>query len=386
MTSLLAPILWTLPWVVPPWVAVLRSMRSRSVEEFSPDVGDAPPVVSVIIPARNERRNIERCARSVLSSRYPALEVIVVDDHSTDGTGDAAREIARTDSRLRVVNAPPLPPDWFGKQWACATGAAEARGELLLFTDADTRHSEELLPRVMNAMRATGADLFSIAGHQETHSFWERVIQPQIFALLSMRYGGTEHVNAAKRAADVIANGQYILCRKEAYVALNGHESVRDRVAEDLALAQEFFRSGRRVVLMLATKLFSTHMYASLGEIIGGWRKNIYAGGRDAVLGGAAGRTLFPFVLVGVPLAALLPPIALVLGAAGILSGSWLVWSGIVVASALLFWIAVYRYIGEPVWYAALYPLGAAMFAYIAFGAVARGRHVQWKERSYVSR
>ncbi|MDB4873648.1 MAG: glycosyl transferase family 2 [Gemmatimonadetes bacterium] len=385
MTSLAVPLLWSLPWVVPPIAAAMRSRRSRALDEFSAVVPDPAPPVSVIIPARNERRNIERCVRSVLASRYPALEVIVVDDHSTDGTGEIAGDIARGDARLRVVPAPDLPAGWFGKQWACATGAAEARGELLLFTDADTRHGDDLLPRAVNAMRARGADLFTIAGHQETHSFWERVIQPQLFALLSIRYGGTEHVNDAKRPADVIANGQYILVRRDAYDAIGGHALVRDQVAEDLALAQEFFRAGRRVVLMLAMRQFSTHMYASLGEIVRGWRKNIYAGGRNAMLGGAAGRLAYPFVLIALPLTGLLPPLALVLSAAGVLSDAWMLWSAVVVAVALLFWIAVYRFIGEPVWYALLYPLGLAMLGYIAVGAVVKGRKVEWKERKYLS-
>jgi chlorobactene glucosyltransferase len=368
---------------VPLLVAMVRAISSRSLDDVPADVGATPPFVSAIIPARNERRNIEQCVRSLLGSRYPAFEVIVVDDHSADGTGDAARAIAHDDRRLRIVNAPDLPADWFGKQWACAAGASEARGELLLFTDADTRHAADLLPRAVNALEARNADLFTIAGHQEMHSFWERVIQPQMFALLSMRYGGTEHVTGAKRAEDVIANGQYILVRRAPYFALGGHERVRGRVAEDLALAQEFFRAGHRVVMMLALRQFSTHMYASLGEIVGGWRKNIFAGGRDAVLGGATGRVLYPFLLIAAPLAGLLPPVMLALSAAGVLSGAWLLWSAIVVGTSLMFWLAVYRVIGEALWYAALYPLGLALLAYIAIGSVLRGNRVTWKGRAY---
>ena len=113
-----------------------------------------PPFVSAIIPARNERRNIERCVRSVLSAHYPSFEVIVVNDHSTDGTDDVRAQRRAADARLRVVDAPDLPAGWFGKQWACTTGARAARGELLVFTDADTRHEPDLLPRAVNAMRA----------------------------------------------------------------------------------------------------------------------------------------------------------------------------------------------------------------------------------------
>jgi len=383
--SAVAPVLWTAPWVVPPIVALVRSLNSRSLDDV-PAVPPIPaPLVSVIIPARNEQRNIDRCVRSVLATRYPALEVIVVDDHSTDATGAIARAIARDDARLMVVDAPDLPDGWFGKQWACATGARVAHGGLLLFTDADTLHTPDLLSRAVNALRDRDAALLSLAGHQEMHSFWERIVQPQMFALLSIRYGGTEHVSHARRAEDVIANGQFILMRRDAYDAIGGHAAVRDRVAEDMALAQEFFRAGKRIVLFLALHQFSTHMYASLREVIDGWRKNIYAGGRHAALGGRAGRVAYPAVLIALPLAGLAPPVILLLAAAGALSSAWLLWSAIVVGASLVFWAATYRFMSESPAYALLYPLGLATVLYIAAGAIARGKRVEWKNRTYVS-
>jgi chlorobactene glucosyltransferase len=367
-------------------VALFRARRSRWLDDVAGTVATDAPLVSVVIPARNEQRNIERCVRSVLGSRYAPLEVIVVDDHSTDATGDIARAIAAVDARLRVITAPDLPPGWFGKQWACAAGAREARGSLLLFTDADTRHSDDLLPRAVNALRDGHADLLTIAGHQEMHSFWERVIQPQLFALIAIRFGGTEQVSNAKRAEDVIANGQFILVRRDAYDAVGGHECVRDQVAEDLALAQTFVRAKKRLLLMIGIHQFSTHMYASLRELVAGWRKNVYAGGRHAAFGGAIGRALYPVILLTAPLIGLAPVIALGLSLVGALPSAWLVWSVIVVGTALLFWLAIYRFVGERLWYALLYPLGLAMLFYIALGAVIRGNRVEWKERSYVSR
>ena len=385
MSLAVAPILWSLPWVVPPFVALARSSRSRSLDEVSADVGTSAPLVSVVIPARNESRNIERCVRSVLSTSYPSIEVIVVNDHSTDDTATIARTIAASDTRLRVIEAPELASGWFGKQWACAAGASEARGDLLVFTDADTQHAPDLLPRVVNAMHAQRADLLSVAGHQEMRTFWERVIQPQLFALIAIRYGGTIHMSNAKRPEDAIANGQFIAVARGAYVAIGGHALVRDRVAEDLSMAQEFVRAGRRVVVLLARQQLSTHMYASLREIVRGWRKNIYAGGRHATLGGAVGRWLYPGILIGVPVIGLIPPIALVLAGLGVLSVAWLTWSSIVVAAALVFWLVIYSFMNAPVRYVVLYPLGLAMLLYIAIGAVARGRRVEWKERQYDS-
>jgi chlorobactene glucosyltransferase len=384
--SVLLPLLLTLPWTLLPIVGLIRATNTRSLDDVPADVPADAPLVSVIIPARNEIRNIERCARSVLSAAYPSLEVIVVNDHSTDGTGDAARAIAAEDSRLRVVEAPDLPDGWFGKQWACTTGASAARGTLLLFTDADTWHASDLLPRSVNAFRMRNADLFSVAPHQEMHSFWERVIQPIIFGLLSIRYGGLEHVSNTRNPMHVIANGQFILVRRDVYDAMRGHERVKDCVAEDLALAQEWVRAGRTLVMMVALRQMSTHMYASLGEVIGGWRKNIFAGGRNAAMGGRLGVALFPLVLVATPLFGLAPVIALVLAALGVLPAAWLIWSATIVVVALVFWGVIYHAMGENPLGAVLFPLGLALLFYIAVGAVWRGQRVQWKERDYVSR
>lgn len=383
--SLAAPFAWTIPWILPPVVSLWRARRTTSLNEFAAHAVAGTPFVSVIVPARNERRNIERCVRSALSTTYPALEVIVVDDHSRDGTGDIARAIAAADERLRVLDAPPLPTGWFGKQWACATGAAAARGDLLAFTDADTTHAPDLLPRAVSALRARDADLLSIAGHQEMHSFWERVVQPQIFSVLSMRYGGGEHVSNTRRPENAIANGQFILMRRQAYAETGGHARVRDVVAEDLALAQEFVREGRRIVLLEGMSQMSTHMYASLSELIRGWRKNIYAGGRNAMWGGRLGRLFYPLILLMVPLVGLVPVVALVLALGAVLSPAWLVWSSIVVVVSLAYWSVLYRFMGEPVWYAIAYPLGLLVLLYIALGAVLRGRRVEWKAREYRS-
>jgi chlorobactene glucosyltransferase len=383
---MLAPLLWTLPWVIPPIAVLWRARKSRSLDDVPAETGATAPTVSVIIPARNEQRNIERCARSVLASAYPSVELIVVDDHSTDGTGDIARSIARDDPRLRVIAAPELEPGWFGKQWACAAGARAAVGALLLFIDADTHHSRDLIPRAVNALAERRADLLTLAGHQEMHSFWERVIQPQVFAVLLMRYGSTEHVSRARRPADAIANGQFILVRRDAYDAMGGHERVRDRVAEDLSMAQEYVRAGRRIAMLTAMRQLSTHMYASLGELVGGWRKNAYAGGRHAALGGWVGRVAYPFLLLGLPVTQLVPVVALLLAVIGVLSPAWLVWSAIVVAVALTFWGVIYSAMGEPMGYALLYPLGLVALLCIAASSVARGNRVEWKERRYVAK
>lgn len=386
MSAFTTGLFWSLPWIVPPIVVIVRSLKSRSLDDTPAEIGQNAPLVTVIIPARNEARNIERCVRSVLSTTYPNVEVILVDDHSSDGTGDIARAIAASDPRLAVIHAPDLPPGWFGKQWACASGARAASGSLLCFTDADTTHAPDLLSRSINEMRARHADLITVAGAQEMHGFWERIIQPQLFALLSVRYGGTEHVSHAKRPTDAIANGQFILVRRGTYSAMGGHELVRDLVAEDMAMAQEWVRGGRRIALLMARDQLSTHMYSGYREAVSGWRKNIYASGRHAAFGGRVGRALYPIVLPLMPISALVPPIVLLLCALGALSGTWLAWSAIVYVASVLYWALLYLWFKQPLWYALLYPLGSLVLLIIAGGAILRGRKVEWKARQYVAR
>jgi hypothetical protein len=374
-----------LPWVLAPLIVLWRARASRSLDEHPATSPDDAPGVSVIIPARDEARNIDRCARSVLASSYPSLEVLVVDDHSTDATGEIARAIAREDARLRVIVPPPLPEGWFGKQWACATGAHAARGALLVFTDADTVHAPDLITRSVHAMRARDADLFSIIGRQELGSFWERLLQPQVFFLLGARYGGTETVERSRRAVDKIANGQCIFVRRKTYESLGGHAMVRDKVAEDLALAQRCFAAGGRVGLALGPAQLSTRMYTSLSELVHGWGKNIFAGGREAMPGGRVGRALFPVLLLLPPLFALVPFLAFAAGAAGLASSAMMLWGAAAAAAFVLWWAAIYRRAGVSPFHALAAPVAAVMLLWIIAGAIARGERVRWKGRAYRS-
>jgi len=383
----LPAILGSLPWILPPLITWLRLRNSRSLDDVSDAPPANPPLVTVIVPARNEARNIGRCVTSILATTYPNIQLIVVDDSSTDNTSDIARKAANADPRLTIVRNEPLPDAWFGKQWACATGARLARGAVLQFTDADTVHAPDLVTRSINAMVRTDADLFSIAGRQELGGFWEKVIQPQVFTILSMRYGGTESVNQSTAVSNKIANGQCIFVKRESYEAIGGHASVKSSVAEDLMLAQCFFAARKRVVLMLGVNQLSTRMYASLREIIRGWRKNVFAGGLDSVPFGRVGRTLLPLALLLPPMMELLPVLALLLAALGMPTGAGLLlWAAISTTATLLWWLAVYITVKENPLYALAYPLGALILLYIFITAVIRGRRVSWKGRTYISR
>jgi hypothetical protein len=372
--------------VIIPVITVFRARNSRSLDDEQSEAPNDAPLVSAIIPARNEARNIARCARSALASAYPHLEVLVVDDHSTDGTGHIAREIAAADARLRVIVPAPLPDGWFGKQWACATGAASARGEVLAFFDADTTQSPDLIPRAINAMQSRTAEMLSIAGAQELGSFWERVIQPQVFGVMLLHFGGTETVNSARRPEQKIANGQCIFIRGTTYREMGGHGAVRDRPAEDLALAQLYFVAGRSTAFVLGLRQLSTRMYTSLRELIDGWGKNLYSAGRTAMPLGSAGRAIYPLVLLSPALFGLAPCAVLILWVAGALGTAALVWSVTAFAASTVWWALVYGWLGLSPLYGLLHPVGSLAFLYICARSIARGRRVEWKGREYIVR
>jgi hypothetical protein len=272
-----------------------------------------------------------------------------------------------------------------GKQWACATGALAARGDVLCFADADTTHAPDLLPRALAAMRARRAGLLSVAGRQEMLTFWERVVQPQVFAVIAGRYGGTERVSRSRHAVDKIANGQCLLVTRQAYDAVGGHAAVRNMVAEDLKLAQRTFAAGFPVHLVLGEGQLATRMYTSWGELVAGWRKNVFAGGREAMPFGRVGQLLFPFLLLFPALLQLWPLALLAAGPFGLVSPADLLGAAIAVVASLAFWVFIYARAGLAPWWALTYPLGAGAFLAISLQAIARGQRVEWRGRQYVS-
>lgn len=388
---------WAALLAVAIWVGaiirlVVRFLGSKRLDQYPATSARDAPLVSVVIPARNEAKNIARCLESVLATTYPTVEVIVVDDHSTDGTGEIARAIALRDvekgfgvSRVRVIDAPPLPAGWFGKQWACHSGAALANGTLLCFVDADTTHGTELLARSVNAMRLRGAALFTVAGHQEMGSFWEKVIQPFMFVILLGRYGGLETMSQSTDPYAKIANGQFMLISRAAYDTAGGHVAVKAHVAEDLRMAQRFTELGLPSHLVLARDQMTTRMYTSLSEIRRGWGKNVYAGGRDAVRLNAVTRRLLPWVFPLLPLLPLLPLFVAALAWLGVAGEEALIFGAIGSAVNMVFWMGAYRYARlNPLW-GLMYPVAAFVLAFIFGEAAWRGSRVEWKGRDYIS-
>jgi chlorobactene glucosyltransferase len=369
-----------LPWLAP-FAALVRLARRRPELASAAPRYDGPRL-SVIIPARNESRTIDTVVRSIAASTYRALEILVVNDRSTDDTAIRTTALAAADPRVRLIEGDALPDGWFGKPWACLQGARAATGDILVFTDADTRHAPALLPHALGALDAEGADLLTISPRQRCETFWERVVMPQVWFLLGVRYH-PHAVNRARRARDVIANGQFIMVRREAYERVGTHAAVRHEVAEDLALAQAFFRTGLRSYFAFAESLMETRMYESLPHLIEGWSKNIYLGGRRSFPDEPVRRALVP-VALGVALLFWLVPPAVLAGAAIGLWPALLPAAGAATALSVLFWMLMSAGMQVPVWYGLLYPLGAAVVLYIVARSTWRGaRRVEWRGRTY---
>jgi chlorobactene glucosyltransferase len=366
------------PWIAVLWIVVRRyATRGPLLQGYAPQPNG--PALSVIIPARNEALNIKRCVRSVLAAAYAPLEIIVVDDRSSDDTAEIVGRLAAdpdAGGRVRLVRGADLPPGWFGKQWALVQGYRVATGDLVVFADADTKHEPELIPRAVTALRTEHVDLVSVLPRQEMGTFWERLVQPHVFFALQSRVGDLRHVNRTRTVWNAIANGQFVLTTRIAYEAVGTHAAVRDSIAEDLMLAQAYVRGGRDIFLVYGLDYMATRMYRSLREIIGGWSKNLALGAPLMAPPIAILRRLLPYLMWLPVFAWIGPPLA------------WLVWrwdfTVIAMAASLGTWLEVYRREQAPWWYALLYPVGAGMVAYIMLRSAWRGsRKVEWRGRLY---
>jgi chlorobactene glucosyltransferase len=342
--------------------------------------GDSPstPLVSIILPVRNQVRTVEECLRSLVGAKYPSKEILVVDGHSTDGT----REILQNFSgEITVVEEDPLPLGWVGKGWACHLGYKRAAGDLLLFTDGDSIHGTDSLTRAVDYLQATKADLLTLAPGTILRTFWEKVLQPPIFLLIMILVGG-KLVNDDNRK-NALGNGQYMLFRREAYEKVGGHEAVRDKIVEDYNLARLIKQLGLRLRFVTAQDTLGVRMYSSLAEIWRGWRKNFYTVSEKRMLLKAITRIVLMFTFLVLPFVIL--GYGIVQGVtnpvnAYLFSGAFMaafLWLGIIILD---------RSIEVSPGYALLFPLAILVYIGIGIDSTVRGSlglGFTWKGRVY---
>lgn len=239
------------------------------------------PAVSVIVPARNEEACLATCLESLVAQTGIEFEVIVVDDASTDRTAEIARSFSRTHGAagvlarptFTVIAAPPLPENWTGKNNAMSAGAKIARGNWLLFTDADTFHKPGSLARAVAEAEEHGAALLSYSPEQEVCTFWEKAVMPVIFAELAAAYPPAKVNDPTSPVA--AANGQYLLISREAYVAVGGHTKIACDLLEDVAMARLVKSSGRKIFFRYGGDAVRTRMYRNWAQMKEGWTKNL---------------------------------------------------------------------------------------------------------------
>ena len=367
--------LWLTTMAIGALGAGLWTWRLRQLARLAPPASRPGPTarwprVSIVVPARDEAHNLPRLLASLAALEPAPAEVIVVDDHSTDGTGDLARAAGAT-----VVVPPPLPPGWLGKSWACHAGAAAASGELILFTDADTEHGPASLGQAVARLEVGAAALVSVVPEHRVVAGWEALQGPFHLLLLCACRAGADVQRGTRR----FSIGQYLLFQRDAYERAGGHAEVRGRVAEDLHLAERITARGGRFALLRAPGALRVRMYPEgAGAFARGWRRSIRAGLDAAGAGGGLEVGAMIGWLLGVPLSL---AVALALGDGTATAGF---------AAAYLATAAELgrrqRLVGRLPWWSALaFPLPTLAFVTISAAAGLdrlRAAPVRWRGRT----
>ncbi len=237
----------------------------------------ASPLVSVLIPARNEAAVIGETLRRLLAQDYAHYEVLLLDDHSDDDTAGIARRAAGDDPRLRLLQGAPLPAGWLGKSWACQQLAQAAQGEYLIFTDADVSWGAGALSRLVGELQRRGGDLLTVWPTQRTESWGERLVVP-LLAFVIIAYLPLLAVHYIPWPVFAAAIGQCLAFRREVYFAIGGHAAIRASIIDDMAFAKTIKRRGFRLRAADAAGLMGCRMYHNWPEVRDGFAKNILAG------------------------------------------------------------------------------------------------------------
>ena len=379
-------------------VLAIRAVREWRCALFIADALRLPaiplPLLTVVIPAHNEELMAANCARSVLASDYPSLELIFVLDRCTDGTRAVLEPIAAADPRLRIVENSSCPADWAGKCNAARVGADNARGELILFTDADTHFDPKLLRASVQLLRSRALSMLSLFS-APTHNHWfEMVVQP-VTSLMLLKLFPMKRANAAKGRRP-FANGQFMLFDRAAYQALGGHAAVKDDLLEDLAFARRMRYAKMEQGVAVSDGMLVVSMYDSWKAFQTGWKRIYIESCRRNPARMRKEALQLLVIVVAIPV---IRTASVVLAAIALLDGhpmdagtrAFAVGAlalGIaapIIRLATLAWI--HRTASFPVWSALLFPGAAIAVARIFFDG-ARDLHartpVRWGGREYL--
>jgi chlorobactene glucosyltransferase len=345
----------------------------RRVDSFSkPDSG---PLVSILIPARNEELNIKRCVNSVLAQDYSDFEVIVLDD-SEDSTPQILAEIASGELRLRSIRGEILPPGWSGKNWACHQLSEQARGDILLFMDADTYLKTGALRATVGALTDNQTGLLSALPAEETVTWGEKLIVPvlhwAIFCFMPLVLAFHRRIPAIS-----ISNGQYMCFTKDAYHKIGGHAAVRNRIVEDKALTVLAINSGTKWRLYDGTNIVGCRMYRSYKEASEGLIKNLFPFFGNNI-------PFFVFVWIWLIIVFWQPIVTLVILGAGVtVHSKYLIPTLFNLGMSLVIWAIFYKRFKFPLYLTFLYPVTQIVLSTVAMFSMIRNLRgtATWKGR-----
>ena len=231
------------------WIILIKSMiesfrLTPYLDKFE-NKSKSTPKVSIILPARNEEGFIGKCLDSLIKQDYPNYEIIVVNDSSEDSTGKIISEYAKKNSKIIPVTAKAKPDGWMGKNWACMEGYQKATGELLLFTDADTKHSENVISLAVAQLFSFNLDALSAIPKMVTFDFWTNITLPMISTFLHTRFSALNVNNPSKKTGYFF--GSFFIMKKETYEKVGMHEGVKQEIIEDGALGKKVKESGYKI-------------------------------------------------------------------------------------------------------------------------------------------
>jgi chlorobactene glucosyltransferase len=334
------------------------------------------PTVSILVPARNEERNISGCVQSLLALEYPSFEVLVLDDQSRDNTRSILEKISGSNPKLRILDGDPPSGTQVGKNWACSQLARQAQGELLFFTDADTFHQPETLRTIVTALVGEQADLLTGFPRQEVHTWGEKLLVP-FFSWALLCFNPLELAYRIRLPLLSNAVGQVMLFRREAYMAVGGHDVVSSSIVEDLMLARQIKAAGLRWRVAYVADMISCRMYHESSEAIKGFVKNLFA---------AFNFRLLPFLFVFIWLAVMFWEPLLILLLVIFEQAPQVQVSNLTVCLGLsiLLWLIPYVEMGIPIGLAFLYPVTILANGVVAFESLRHSLigHIIWKGRT----
>ena len=349
---------------------------------------DPWPLVSVILPAHNEERIIDTCARTLLAQDYPNLEIIFVLDRCTDSTAARLAPLAASDSRIRIIENDSCPPDWAGKVNAIVVGERHARGEWLLFVDADTTLDPQLVRAAIGLTISRQLDMISLLSDLRAEHSFELVAQP-VAVLCLMRAFPVSRMRSDKQPRP-LANGQFMLFNRAVYHELGGHAAVKESINEDVALARLIRQRGRTYGLARADGMFQCAMYESMDEFVRGWKRIFLGvhprrpwrltrrGWRVLISGFAPPLMCLASIIVG--------SILLSRGASPALAWSLLAMAAVSIIAQAIALARFYVLGGFPWWAALSYPYGCWIVGSLMIQAVRdvrAGKPVTWGGKQY---